>query len=104
MRTMRPPSPVLATLIALVMMPPPAAARCDLGGLAGHLQSVSKHCCDHQKAVCAKTGFPGHGAKCSEPCAKELEPFWDSCHEVLAALHMIPPGLDKFYDTCMSVL
>ena len=77
--------------------------KCDLGKLSGHLKDISLHCCAGHKD-CEATGLPGAKSKCSEQCAKEVEPFWDSCSEILRALHMVPDGFDKFYDKCMAVL
>ena len=80
-------------------------ATCNLGTLQAHLTSVATKCCTGPaKKACAKTGFPGANAPCSVECAKTLEPFWDSCSEILSALRMIPAGMPKFYDMCMATL
>jgi hypothetical protein len=81
---------VVPLLLLLLLQPRPTTAGCNLGTLASHLNQVSKHCCKGvEKNDCSKTGFPSKKGLCSLECAKILEPFWDSCGEVLGALKMM---------------
>lgn len=97
----------LALLLALCALDaaPRAKAQmhnCELGKLSDHLKSVESHCCKGND--CSKTGFPTSKGTCSVECGKVLEPFWDSCGEVLQILKMMPHGMDKFYKKCLAVL
>ena len=95
----------ITLLLVVALVPKPTAAGCNLGTLASHLAGVTKHYCTGiEKNDCKKSGFPSAKGTCSIECAKTLEPFWDSCADVLASLRMIPPGMPTFYDTCMATL
>eukprot|EP01048_Picozoa_sp_COSAG05_P006214 COSAG05_NODE_393_length_10383_cov_34.037923_4_plen_2027_part_00 len=75
---------------------------CRLADLSEHLNDIAEHCCPGND--CSATGYPTADATCSVECGTELEPFWDSCSDMLSLLEMLPDGLSQFYDTCMAVL
>ena len=95
-------------LVLLVSLASPAHAQqpdestCSITELNNHLNDISEVCCPGND--CSVTGYPGADATCSTECALQLEPFWDSCSDLLGLLDMIPDGLSDYYATCMAVL
>ena len=49
--------------------------------------------------------YPGADDSCDRPCGEIFEPFWDSCGEMLAAMHVGgTEGMTVFYDSCLATL
>jgi hypothetical protein len=80
----------------------PGSTTCPLASLQNHLVEIANVCCPGND--CSATQYPPANGTCNAQCAAVVEPFWDSCSNLLGALNMLPTGFDQFYINCMLTL
>ena len=90
---------------------PPAAVRtkqCSINSVFASLTKIkaNKDCrsgCAGGR--CPKDWYPRKQDKCSAPCGKVFEPFWDQCGPMLTAAKMGGMGeMGTFYEHCLETL